>query len=143
MSYATNEKLEVSTIYKMILEYRTNLIAANKLKNEYISVIAGGSIAQYGIESSMPKAAGGTSDPTFNEITRLIKQDTVIDRFENKVRYIQNRWDRILKSDDEVQAIVFHLALSGNTITDISETTGYSRSKVRNNLMNCAEMLQD
>ena len=143
MNYATNEKLEVSTIYKMILEYRTNLIAANKLKNEYISVIAGGSIAQYGIESSMPKASGGTSDPTFNEITRLIKQDTVIDRFENKVRYIQNRWDRILKSDDEVRAIVFHLALSGNTITDISETTGYSRSKVRNNLMNCAEMLQD
>lgn len=143
MSYATNEQYTVEDIYKMILEYRNNLLARNRLQKEYIDVIAGGNISQYGIESSMPKASGGTSDPTYNEINRLLRQDRVIDRFEKKVLYIQNRWDRIIERQDEMRAVIFNQALNGNSLTEITEITGYSYAKVRHNLLECAKLLQD
>lgn len=143
MSYATNEQYTVEDIYRLIVDYHTNYTAMKKLEKEYIDVVAGGNIGKYGIESSMPKAVGGTSDPTYNELKRLMTQDKVIDRFMNKVLYIQNRWDRIIERQDETRAIIFHLALSGNSLVDISKTTGYNYSKIRRKLMECAEILQD
>lgn len=127
-------------IYELLINYRSNLIAANKLKQEYISTISGGNISQYGLESSMPKAVGQTSDPTFNEISRLIKQDSMIDRLERKVLYIQNRWDRIV---EEEQAIVFHLILTGRSFKYISEVTGRETRHVKQTLKNIAKLLED
>lgn len=130
-------------IYDFILNYRTNLIARNRLRQEYIDVIAGGNISQYGLESSMPKASGGTSDPTFQEITRLIKQDKMIDRLEHRVLYIQNRWDRIIERDDETRAIVFNLILSGKSFGYISKTVGMDNRTIKKRLEEVAEILMD
>lgn len=143
MSYATNKQYTKEEIYEFIMNYRSNLIAANKLKKEYIEVIAGGNISQYGIESSIPKASGGTSDPTFNEIARLIKQDRMIDRLEHRVLYIQNRWDRIIESDDEPRAIVFHLILSGKSFSYISHALGMDNRTIKKKLEEVAEILMD
>jgi len=138
MSYATEYTTE--EIYDFIVNYRSNLIAANRLKGEYIEIIAGGNISQYGLESAMPKAAGQTSDPTFNEINRLIKQDSMIDRLEHRVLYIQNRWNRIT---EERQAIVFQLTLSGRSFRYISEVTQQSIPTIRKTLKEICELLQD
>ena len=140
MSYAT-ETYTTDEIYEMILSYKSNLKASNHLKKEYIrSIKAGGSIAQYGEESGMPKAVGQTGDPTSREVDRLISRDEMINRLENKVRYIQNRWSRIL---EEEQAIVFHLTLDGRSLRYISDATGHSKDKVKRILMKIAELLQD
>ena len=130
-------------IYDFILNYRTNLIARNRLRQEYIEVIAGGNISQYGLESSMPKASGGTSDPTFQEIARLIKQDKMIDRLEHRVLYIQNRWGRIIESENEVQAIIFNLVLSGRSFRYISDAVQLDMRAVKKNLEEVAEKLID
>ena len=140
MSYATNKKYTSDEIYELIFNYRSNLIAANRLKKEYIDTIVGGNISQYGLEASLPKAVGQTSDPTFNEINRLIKQDSMIDRLENKVRYIQNRWSRII---DEEQAVVFNLALNGHNIKTISEMTSQSTRKVSRRIHEVCILLMD
>lgn len=142
MNYAT-KKYTMEEIYDFILNYRTNLIARNRLRQEYIDVIAGGNISQYGLESSMPKASGGTSDPTFQEITRLIKQDKMIDRLEHRVLYIQNRWDRIIERDDETRAIVFNLILSGKSFGYISKTVGMDNRTIKKRLEEVAEILMD
>lgn len=142
MNYAT-KKYTMEEIYDFILNYRTNLIARNRLRQEYIDVIAGGNISQYGLESSMPKASGGTSDPTFQEIARLIKQDKMIDRLEHRVLYIQNRWGRIIESENEVQAIIFNLVLSGRSFRYISDAVQLDMRAVKKNLEEVAEKLID
>lgn len=143
MNYATNKQYTKEEIYDFILNYRSNLIARNRLRQEYIEVIAGGNISQYGLESSMPKASGGTSDPTFQEIARLIKQDKMIDRLEHRVLYIQNRWGRIIESENEVQAIIFNLVLSGRSFRYISDAVQLDMRAVKKNLEEVAEKLID
>lgn len=140
ITYATNKKYTSEEIYELIFNYKSNLIAANRLKKEYIDTIAGGNIAQYGIEATLPKPVGQTSDPTYNEINRLIKQDSMIDRLENKVRYIQNRWSRIV---NEEHAIVFNLALNGHNIKEISEMTHQSTRKVSRRIHEVSILLMD
>ena len=81
---------------KLINDYHSNLKHLIELNKEYYDEVLGGNIAMYGLEAAMPKAVGGNSDPVFREVNRQIKRDKRIDRIQNKVLYIQNRWDRII-----------------------------------------------
>lgn len=134
MTYSTKQVLT------MIKEYQKNVKAIAHLRKEYLESICGGNIAQYGIESTMPKAVGQTSDPVFREVTRLLKQDKVIAKFEMKVEYIQNRWDRVT---DETQEIILSQVLSGTSYVYIAETMGISKTRVNQIMNDIAKILTD
>lgn len=134
MTYTTEQ------IARMIKEYQTNVRAVAKLQKEYIEDVCGPSIAQYGIEATMPKPQGQTSDPVLREVQRLIRQDTVIAKYEQKVLYIQNRWDRII---DERQAMVFNQVLSGASYDVVAKTIGLTKPRVHQIILDIAEMLKD
>lgn len=134
MTYSTKQVLT------LIKEYQKNVKAIAHLRKEYLESICGGNIAQYGIESSMPKAVGQTSDPVFKEVNRLLKQDKVIQRFENKVKYIQNRWDRVT---DETQEVILSQVLSGTSYEYIAETMGISKQRVHQIINDIAIILTD
>lgn len=48
-----------------------------------------GLVAQYGIESVMPKAQGGTTDPIYQEMLRIEKYDENIKGIRHKVMFVQ------------------------------------------------------
>lgn len=134
MTYTTEQ------IARMIKEYQTNVRAVAKLRREYIDDVCGASIAQYGIEATMPKPQGQTSDPVLREVQRLMRQDSVIAKYEQKVLYIQNRWDRVT---DERQAMIFNQVLTGTSFEVISETMNLSRQRIHQIVNEIAELLKD
>lgn len=139
MTYTTKE-YTTEQIARMIKEYQTNVRAVAKLRKEYIEDVCGASIAQYGIEATMPKSQGQTSDPVLREVQRLMRQDTVIAKYERKVLYIQNRWDRIT---DEKQAMIFNQVLSGASFEAIAKTMEVSRQRIHQIVNEIAELLKD
>lgn len=117
-----------------------NVKVVAKLRKEYIEDVCGANISQYGIEATMPKPQGQTSDPILREVQRLMKQDTVIAKYEAKVRYIQNRWDRIT---DEKQAMIFNMVLSGVGYDKIAKTVELSAQRIHQIINEIAETLKD
>lgn len=134
MTYTTEQ------IMTLIKDYQTNVQALHHLRKEYVDVVCGGNISQYGIEATMPKPQGQTSDPVLREVQRLMRQDTMIARYEQKVLYVQNRWDRIT---DETQGIVFNQLLSGVSYSYIAKSLGTSKQRVQQIVTEIAELLTD
>lgn len=140
MSYATNEQYSTEKIMDLINNYPYYISRLKEMNALYQSEVGGGSIAQYGIESAMPKAQGGNSDPVHNDVLRRMKMNKEITRIENKVRYIQNRWDRIT---DERMALVFNLRLNGETYTEIAKMLGVTKQRVHQIMNGITVLLKD
>ncbi len=97
--------------------------------NSYI----GAKTAMYGIEATLPKASGGTSDPVFIEVQRRFYiNNKRIQEYESKVAEVQNRIPLVhgdrevevlhrLLDGDSMRAIGKHMRLSNTTIARIRD----------------------
>lgn len=139
MTYAT-EQYSTEKIMDLINNYPYYISRLKEMNAQYQSEVGGGSIAQYGIESAMPKAQGGNSDPVHNDALRRMKMNKEITRIENKVRYIQNRWDRIT---DERMALVFNLRLNGMTYSNVAKEVGISAQRAHSIMNEVCVLLRD
>ncbi len=139
MNYAT-EDYSTEKIMELINNYPFYISRIEELRKKYSAEVGGSSTAQYGVESVMPKAQGGSSDPVYNEILRRVKMDKELSRLESKARYIQNRWDRIT---DERMAIIFNLRLSGMTYLKIAEEVDISAQRVYQVMQDVCLLLTD
>lgn len=74
--------------------------------------------AQGGIESSMPKGKGKTSDPVASEIIRRDKKYKWLNNLEKKLSFIQNRI-HIIK--DERERVVLECLLDGMSMRAIGQ----------------------
>lgn len=124
----------------LIHEYNKNINTIDQLLRAHQELSSSGLVSQYGDEAGMPKAVGGASEPILFEVDRRIKQDRMIDRYKEKVQYIQNRLDWII---NEPHAIVLHHRLNGTSIKEISKVVNLSPNKVMQLLEECAEVLTD
>lgn len=101
--------------------------------NSYI----GAKTAMYGIEATLPKASGGTSDPVFFEVQRRVYLNNKrISECEMKVAEVQNRISLVL-GDREIE--VLHRLLNGNSMRAIGKHMKLSSTtifRVRNNILN-------
>lgn len=111
-----------------------------KLRERYLNEVAGGNISQYGIESSLPKPQGNNSDPVYNEMQRLLKMDKELSRLEYKVRYIQNRGERVV---DERLGLVLNMRLSGKTYQEIADELEVTKPRVNQMMNEICTILQD
>jgi DNA-directed RNA polymerase specialized sigma subunit len=84
--------------------------------------------AQYGVESSLPKPKGTTSDPVYREILRREKRWRKIEQYERKVKMIQ---DRIHVIQDEREFEVLHWLLDGKSYSWIARHMGLSERHIR------------
>ncbi|PKE64229.1 hypothetical protein [Macrococcoides caseolyticum] len=134
MTYTTEQIKDIINNYPIYIK------RIFELKRSYYENIMGGNTALYGIEATLPKGNGSNSDPVFNEINRILKTDKTIIRLENKVKYIQNRWDRVI---DERMAIVLSDKLSGYTIYDSAEKLDCSPQRISQIFNEIAELLKD
>ncbi len=84
-------------------------------------------VAQSGIESTLPKAQGVTSDPVALEVIRRDKASKWVVKLEEKVLYIQKRVDVIT---DEKEKAVLECMLDGLSMVAIGKHMGLSRRHV-------------
>ncbi|MGA3601740.1 LuxR C-terminal-related transcriptional regulator [Lysinibacillus agricola] len=100
--------------------------------NSYI----GAKTAMYGIEATLPKASGGTSDPVFAEVQRRVYAlNYRIKEYEQKITEVQNRIP-FVEGDREVE--VLHRLLNGDSMRAISKHMKLSSTtifRVRNNIL--------
>ena len=86
-------------------------------------------VAQSGLESSMPKAKGDTSDPVAMEVIRRDKASKWMQKLEQKVLFIQ---ERIPIIQDEREKAVLQCMLDGMSMIAIGRHMGLSRRHVYN-----------
>nr|WP_221452352.1 LuxR C-terminal-related transcriptional regulator [Bacillus benzoevorans] len=84
--------------------------------------------AQYGIEASLPKAQGTTSDPVLSEVVRRNKYWTSVKKYEKKVMEIQSRIHVIT---DEREYEVLNWILDGKGYRWIARHMGLSETHIR------------
>ncbi|MCS1393588.1 LuxR C-terminal-related transcriptional regulator [Lysinibacillus boronitolerans] len=116
-------------------------IRLGKMQNELAKDIEydGAKVAAYGIEATLPKASGGTSDPVSYEATRrsqfYVKR---VLRYEWKVREIQKRASNVT---GEREIFVLNCILDGFSLRKIGQTMGLSEATIRRLKENILEMM--
>ncbi len=84
-------------------------------------------VAQSGIESTLPKAQGGISDPVALEVIRRDKASKWVLKLEEKVLFIQKR---IHVVTDEKEKAVLECMLDGLSMVAIGKHMGLSRQHI-------------
>lgn len=97
----------------------------------------GAKVASYGIDSTLPKASGGVSDPVFYEVCRRSQYGGLrIAQYRRKVSEVQQRIP-FVKGDREVE--ILHRLLDGNSMRAIGKHMKLSSTtifRIRNNILN-------
>ncbi|WP_342441254.1 LuxR C-terminal-related transcriptional regulator [Lysinibacillus sp. FSL K6-0075] len=118
-------------------------IRLGKMQNELAKDIEydGAKVAAYGIEATLPRASGGTSDPVSYEATRrsqfYVKR---VLRYEWKVREIQKRASNVT---GEREIFVLNCILDGFSLRKIGQTMGLSEATIRRLKENILEMMSE
>jgi DNA-binding CsgD family transcriptional regulator len=97
-------------------------------------------VRTYDIDSDMPKAKGGTSDPVFQEYIRREKRWKKIREYEDKVQVIQQRM-YFIKEEREFE--VLHWLLEGKSFRWIADHMGLSHSHISRLRESIIEQLVD
>ncbi|WP_082190968.1 LuxR C-terminal-related transcriptional regulator [Peribacillus loiseleuriae] len=87
-----------------------------------------GLTAQYGIEATLPKPQGVTSDPVYKEVVRREKRYTRIAQYEKIVQIVQ---DRMVVIQDDREVEVLHWILEGKSYIWIAQHMGFSDRHIR------------
>lgn len=100
-----------------------------KRQRDLMGYTGGNLVAQGGIESAMPKAQGGTSDPVALEVLRRDKASKWVVNLENKVLFIQKRIHIIT---DQKEKAILECMLDGLSMVAIGKHMGLSRRHIYN-----------
>ena len=115
------------TLDQWIKDYRWMINTVEELQAEL--PIKGAKTAQYGIEASMPKASGGTSDVVFSEMTRRSNHLRKINDYIFKVSEVQRRVDKI--TEPKETEVLFWL-LEGKSLRWIGQHMAMSHVTIKN-----------
>lgn len=117
------------TIAQWIEDYHWMVNTVKELNN---GLFIGAKTTQYGIEATLPKASGGTSDPISSEVARRSRHIKRIKEYEYKILEVQKRVEKV-KEPREIEVLFWllegksmrwignHMALSGTSIKRIKE----------------------
>ena len=132
----TGQIINRHTLDQMIKDYHW-MIKTIKEAETNIAHINGIQIASYGIESTLPKASGGTSDPVFYEVHRRTQFCSLrIQQYCRKVSEVQKRIPLVV-GDREIE--VLHRLLNGDSMRSIGKHMNLSCTtifRIRNNILN-------
>lgn len=104
------------------------MINSIKIMRRSLEQAGDGLTAQYGIEATLPKPKGQTSDPIYSEVIRRSKRWDKIKEYEDKVKVIQDRL-HVIKDEREIE--VLHWLLEGKSYRWIASHMGLSHSHIR------------
>ncbi|MGE8207666.1 helix-turn-helix transcriptional regulator [Heyndrickxia sp. NPDC080065] len=104
------------------------MINSIKILRDSMKEAGEGLTAQYGIEATLPKPQGVTSDPVYKETVRREKRYSKIAQYEEKVQVIQ---DRMYLIKDERESEVLYWLLDGKSYRWIGEHMRLSFSHIK------------
>lgn len=104
------------------------MINSIKIMRDSLADAGDGLTAQYGIEATMPKAQGTTSDPIYREVARRSKRWKKIYEYEKKVLSIQELFHKV---HEERECEVLYWLLEGKSYRWIGQHMGLSHSHIR------------
>ncbi|MBR0592107.1 helix-turn-helix transcriptional regulator [Bacillus pumilus] len=112
----------------ILKDYRWMMNSIKILRESLEVAGESGLIAQYGIESSLPKPQGNISDPIYKETVRREKRYKRIIGYEEKVKILQDRINRI--TNDRENEVLYWL-LEGKSYRWIAQHMKLSNSHVK------------
>ncbi|WP_332649704.1 helix-turn-helix transcriptional regulator [Lysinibacillus sp. 54212] len=101
----------------------------NAIKEMRAEMVVGAKTAQYGIEATLPKAAGGVGDPIMQEAIRRSKNIKRIAEYEKKLLQVQKVIEKVT-GDREIQ--VLNWMLDGKSKRWIAQRMGLSHTHIQN-----------
>jgi len=110
----------------MITDYHWMI---NAIKEMRVEMVIGAKTAQYGIESTLPKAVGSVCDPIMQEAIRRSKNIKRVAEYERKLLEVQNLLEKVT-DDREVQ--VLNWMLDGRSKRWIGQNMGLSHTHIQN-----------
>lgn len=119
----------------MITDYHWMVNAIKEMRSE---MVIGAKTAQYGIEATLPKAAGGIGDPIMQEAIRRSKNIKRVAEYEKKLLEVQMLIDRVT-GDREMQ--VLNWMLDGKSKRWIANNMGLSHTHIQNIKDNIVEQM--
>ncbi|WP_375106054.1 LuxR C-terminal-related transcriptional regulator [Lysinibacillus fusiformis] len=119
----------------MITDYHWMVNAIKEMRSE---MVIGAKTAQYGIEATLPKAAGGVGDPIMQEAIRRSKNIKRVAEYEKKLLEVQMLVERVT-GDREMQ--VLNWMLDGKSKRWIAANMGLSHTHIQNIKDNIVEQM--
>ncbi|UED79205.1 LuxR C-terminal-related transcriptional regulator [Lysinibacillus sp. CD3-6] len=110
----------------MITDYHWMVNAIKEMRAE---MVIGAKTAQYGIEASLPKAAGGIGDPIMQEAIRRSKNNKRVADYEKKIMAVQKLLEKVT-GEREVQ--VLNWMLDGKSKRWIAKKMEVSHTQIQN-----------
>ncbi|MGE7841390.1 LuxR C-terminal-related transcriptional regulator [Lysinibacillus sp. NPDC093712] len=110
----------------MITDYHWMVNAIKEMRAE---MVIGAKTAQYGIEASLPKAAGGIGDPIMQEAIRRSKNNKRVADYEKKILAVQKLLEKVT-GEREVQ--VLNWMLDGKSKRWIAKKMELSHTHIQN-----------
>ncbi|QPQ34798.1 LuxR C-terminal-related transcriptional regulator [Lysinibacillus sp. JNUCC-52] len=110
----------------MITDYHWMVNAIKEMRAE---MVIGAKTAQYGIEASLPKAAGGIGDPIMQEAIRRSKNNKRVADYEKKILAVQKLLEKVT-GEREVQ--VLNWMLDGKSKRWIAKKMEVSHTQIQN-----------
>ncbi|MFP7199704.1 LuxR C-terminal-related transcriptional regulator [Lysinibacillus halotolerans] len=110
----------------MVTDYHWMLNAVKDIRAE---LEIGAKTAQYGLEASLPKGQGNSSDPIAIEVARRAKKNKRLKEYEMRLWEVQQRIEKV-KGEREIQ--VLDWLLDGKSMRWIGKATGLSHTQIQN-----------
>lgn len=130
-------KYTAEDIEQILKDYRWMLNTVKTMRDE-LKETDGAAIAQYGIDSVMPKGKGDTGDVVFSEVMRRNKQWERIESYEARIRYIQSNVKRITAWRE---AEVLHWLLEGKSNAWIANHMMLSHTHIKRIIRSIAQQM--
>ncbi|MGE7750715.1 LuxR C-terminal-related transcriptional regulator [Lysinibacillus fusiformis] len=130
MKLLTQDKLDT-----MITDYHWMVNAIKEMRAE---MVIGAKTAQYGIEATLPKAAGSVGDPIMQEAMRRSRNIKRVAEYEKKLLEVQMLVERVT-GDREMQ--VLNWMLDGKSKRWIAANMGLSHTHIQNIKDNIVEQM--
>lgn len=99
-----------------------------RIKDKLDSLTAAASTAQYGIEATMPKAVGSTSDPVHAHVQIRAAREVRINKTKNELLMVQNLIDKVT---GDIEQEVLYWLLEGMPFRWIGAKLNMSHTSVQ------------
>ena len=133
-AFGTVRSMEKKDIAKWLRDYHW-MINRIVQKRKEMDMVKESTIAQYGIESILPKGKGNPSDPVYFEVMRRERKWRDVNSLEKKVLFVQKHIGVI--TDDKEKAVL-NCILDGMSLRAISrhmELSLYGVREIRNSIV--------
>jgi len=111
-----------------IKKYHDNMCKYMKMKDELDSLTAAASTAKYGIEATMPKAVGSTSDPVHAHVQIRASREVRINKTKSELLMVQDLIDKVT---DDIEQEVLYWLLEGMPFRWIGAKLNMSHTSVQ------------